>query len=155
MTIHPELQIPQVWDGSRGSAFFFLTNIPKDSCASDLKNTERNTAVNRHYQMTIFLPPFIKHWKVTVNTEVCNMVGKMEERESRFFKWILFFNSPFPTILSCPPSTRPLKIMQKSSFLMWACPIHLRRKKVVIHALWPWLCLIVQYLHKRTTWFSE
>lgn len=98
--------------------FFFFTNIPKDSYASDLKNTQRNTAVNRHYQITILLPPFIKHWKVIVNTEVCNMVGKMEERESTFFKWILFFNSPSPTILSCPPSTRPLKIMQKSSFLM-------------------------------------
>lgn len=116
--------------------FFFLTNIPKDSYASDLQNTQRNTAVNRHDQITIFLPPFIKHWKVIVNTEVCHMVGKMEERESTFFKWILFFNSLFSTILSCPPpSTRPLKIMQKSSFLMGVCPIHLCRKKVVIHAL--------------------
>lgn len=60
--------------------FFFLTNIPKDSYTSALKNTQRNTAVNRHYQITIFLPPFVKHWKVIVNTEVCNMVGKMEER---------------------------------------------------------------------------
>ena len=115
----------------QGPAFFW-TNVPKNSYASDSKNTLKNISVNCQWILCLNWKEvsfivyhqmiLITLYKALKSDDYYRGVLPWERREipdllSGFF----FLNSPFPAILPFPPSTRTLEKLWRSFYSWWEC----------------------------------